>query len=274
MGEGGIKLRAGFREWSLELGEHVIGRSAGCNVALDDDRVSRRHAVLHVTPERVVIEDLGSSNGTLVNGVRVSDPVVLDEGDKLTIGSHQLTVTPPTGERKRQTKVTRPMPTSGTYAQPSRTDPPPGPPAPDFDDDSTATTSVFGLLDSAVDKALARDDLDEAESAASNLFLSVRAGLLRGQPIDDELLRAVTRRALELSERTERVKWLDRLFEIQTAAGRLLDWVTIDRIHRLVQRMGFPTPQSLTRYLERMRAIDAAGEDDRQRIARLEELAG
>lgn len=270
----GFKLRSGLRDWRLKLGEHVVGRSPGCDVVLDDDRVSRRHAALHVTSDRVLLEDLGSSNGTLVNGVRLTSAVVLGDGDVITIGSHQLVVTPVGGERRRSNKITRPMPASGTYATAPRTSPPPAPPAPDFDDDSTQTASVFGLLEAAVDKALGQDDLDDAESAASNLFLSVRAGLLRGQLADDEqLLAATVRYGLELAERTGRVKWLDRVFEIHAAAQQLMDWVTIDRIHRLCQRMGFVSEEGLEQYLARMRAayaeLDAEG---RKRVARLEEL--
>jgi DNA-binding NtrC family response regulator len=59
------------RTISLELPEHgtlVIGRSRECDVFLDDQRVSRRHAALHVQPDKLLLQDLGSHNGTILVG--------------------------------------------------------------------------------------------------------------------------------------------------------------------------------------------------------------
>src|SRR5436190_13702561 len=49
-------------------GETVVGRSLECGVVIDDDRVSRRHAALAVGPAGWTVADLGSKNGTLVDG--------------------------------------------------------------------------------------------------------------------------------------------------------------------------------------------------------------
>ncbi len=70
-------------------GELVIGRVAGCDVVLDDTKASRRHARLIVEAGVVEIEDLGSSNGTLLNGKTVTRRV-LRPGDEVQIGSHVL----------------------------------------------------------------------------------------------------------------------------------------------------------------------------------------
>jgi diguanylate cyclase (GGDEF)-like protein len=65
----------------------VVGRGPGCNVRLDDDTVSRHHCRIHVEPDgSVILTDLGSTNGTLVNGRRV-EQVVLAEGDKVQVGT-------------------------------------------------------------------------------------------------------------------------------------------------------------------------------------------
>lgn len=70
-------------------GELVIGRVAGCDVVLADTKASRRHARLIVEAGVVEIEDLGSSNGTLLNGKPVTRRV-LRPGDEVQIGSHVL----------------------------------------------------------------------------------------------------------------------------------------------------------------------------------------
>ena len=59
-----FRLVCGRREIDLPEGDHVIGRATGCLVWLDAPGVSRRHARLSVRGDRVVVEDLGSANGT------------------------------------------------------------------------------------------------------------------------------------------------------------------------------------------------------------------
>jgi pSer/pThr/pTyr-binding forkhead associated (FHA) protein len=67
-------------------GEYVIGRGAECHVRPNSDWVSRQHCMLRVTPEAAVIRDLGSRNGTLVNGQRVVGEQQLSHGDHLQVG--------------------------------------------------------------------------------------------------------------------------------------------------------------------------------------------
>ncbi|HTQ09460.1 MAG TPA: FHA domain-containing protein, partial [Fimbriimonadaceae bacterium] len=71
--------------------EITIGREAGNTIVCDgDSRVSRRHA--RITPGGLSyqVEDLGSSNGTLVNGVRIAGPTALNPGDEITIGGQSF----------------------------------------------------------------------------------------------------------------------------------------------------------------------------------------
>lgn len=70
----------------LDDGELVIGRAAGCQIRVNDQGVSRRHARIVVDGEHVRIADLGSVNGTLVNGDVVTESI-LNDGDKIRIGS-------------------------------------------------------------------------------------------------------------------------------------------------------------------------------------------
>lgn len=67
----------------------VIGRDPGCGVVLDDITVSRRHAELRRDGNVVVLEDLGSLNGTYVNRTPV-ERAVLDDGDTIWIGDHRM----------------------------------------------------------------------------------------------------------------------------------------------------------------------------------------
>ena len=79
----------------IEVGsEHrfVIGRDDACNLVLDDPEVSRRHAYLIEAGGGIEVGDLGSSNGTRLNGRRVEQPTQLKPGDTLEIGGTRMQV--------------------------------------------------------------------------------------------------------------------------------------------------------------------------------------
>ena len=71
-------------------GELVLGREG--DVPVDDEEVSRRHARVRPAGDAVEIEDLGSSNGTWVNGARISVPTRIGTGDDVRIGRTALRV--------------------------------------------------------------------------------------------------------------------------------------------------------------------------------------
>jgi diguanylate cyclase (GGDEF)-like protein len=78
------------RLFPLAPGEVVIGRSPDCAVSLLDGEVSRNHARLRVSEWGIQAEDLGSTNGTLLNGELIEGPVQLKAGDRLGVGGHVL----------------------------------------------------------------------------------------------------------------------------------------------------------------------------------------
>ncbi len=79
---------------SFRGAEMVIGRIPGCDQVIDLPMISSRHARLFREGDRILIEDLRSSNGTFVNGTRVEGPVVLNSGDEIGLGSHPVSETP------------------------------------------------------------------------------------------------------------------------------------------------------------------------------------
>ncbi|HEY7223337.1 MAG TPA: DUF3662 and FHA domain-containing protein [Micromonosporaceae bacterium] len=78
------------RTYPLSVGSTVIGRGDQANLRLPDVGISRRHARLDFDGGQVVLTDLGSTNGTSVNGQRVS-AVALNPGDMIQIGTTTLT---------------------------------------------------------------------------------------------------------------------------------------------------------------------------------------
>jgi DNA-binding winged helix-turn-helix (wHTH) protein len=72
---------------ALPEGEHVLGRDPELELTFASPSVSRRHARLRVGPSEAVLEDLGSKNGTWVNGRRIAGPVALADRDEIRLGN-------------------------------------------------------------------------------------------------------------------------------------------------------------------------------------------
>jgi pSer/pThr/pTyr-binding forkhead associated (FHA) protein len=65
----------------------VLGRSSSANIVLEEESVSKKHARLTYAEDGFRIEDLGSSNGTFINGKRVHEVAPIAPGDLLRLGA-------------------------------------------------------------------------------------------------------------------------------------------------------------------------------------------
>ena len=72
--------------YSLEGDQITIGRDSNNGVVINDSEISRKHARLTFQGGKYVLDDLGSTNGTFVNGQRLVGPVVLKAGDVVSLG--------------------------------------------------------------------------------------------------------------------------------------------------------------------------------------------
>lgn len=66
--------------------ENIIGAAPVCNVRIDHDSVSSRHAVISCRDGNFYIRDLGSTNGTYLNGIRLEGEMLISDGDSITFG--------------------------------------------------------------------------------------------------------------------------------------------------------------------------------------------
>jgi pSer/pThr/pTyr-binding forkhead associated (FHA) protein len=76
------------QRWILK-GDVIVGRDDSCNVIIQNRQVSRYHARFVTLPHGVQLEDLGSKNGTHINGHEVVEPIILQDGDVIQIAFAQ-----------------------------------------------------------------------------------------------------------------------------------------------------------------------------------------
>ena len=76
----------------LEPGSYVLGREEGCELFIENDGISRRHARLTVADDHVIAEDLGSSNGSSLDGSPLAEPTPFNPGSILVLGADAITI--------------------------------------------------------------------------------------------------------------------------------------------------------------------------------------
>jgi pSer/pThr/pTyr-binding forkhead associated (FHA) protein len=81
-----VQGRPAGKSMLFPRGEYVFGRGTECHIRPNSDWVSRQHCLLRVTAEGAFLRDLGSRNGTLINGTRLVDECQLQHGDQVEIG--------------------------------------------------------------------------------------------------------------------------------------------------------------------------------------------
>ncbi|MCX8061244.1 MAG: FHA domain-containing protein [Anaerolineales bacterium] len=77
------------QRWAI-LDELLIGRDEHCDIVIPERQVSRHHAKISRTPQGTLLEDLLSKNGTHVNGVLITEPTLLQDGDSIQIALAQV----------------------------------------------------------------------------------------------------------------------------------------------------------------------------------------
>lgn len=133
-----LRIRHLGQIYQLAQRQTLVGRSRRCTIVLSSRLASREHCVLERSGAALTLIELGSKNGTWVNGERVSRRRQLATGDEIRIGSDHLEVIengrPADGEPRRQVETLR------MARKPSEDQ---------FEDDSTATVDHASVLDLA-----------------------------------------------------------------------------------------------------------------------------
>jgi len=296
------RLRYQSTNLEMSLGEFAIGRSSSCSLALADGLVSRKHAVLHVGPDAVVVEDLGSRNGVAVNGVRINGPRRLTHMDRIYIGSQELVLidadklrdgTKETAEyvvcescgaingaakRRCGECGKRLSSTAGeTIASTnSRVDSS----SHAWGAEDTRTARALDVIAGIASKAIAMGRFEEAQRILMPHLDTLLERALAHQPLSDSekddadtLFQGATTYALQLAEGMRDTRWIDWVFRMHTATGRLMEADTIEALHNLVRTNKYSKPHYLRAYLHVIQKRAAHyGASQRFLVRRLEGL--
>lgn len=99
------RLHGEDMRFSLSRQEAIIGRHPGCDVWIDSIDISRQHARISVRSDGIVIEDLGSKNGTWVGSERIDGPRVLVDGDRIRVADVTLIFRAPSGDESTRSRT-------------------------------------------------------------------------------------------------------------------------------------------------------------------------
>ena len=297
-----FRLRYQSTHLELPLGEFSIGRSSKNSLSITDELVSRRHAVLHVEPTAVFIEDLGSRNGVVVNGAAIDRRCRLTHMDRIYIGPQELVLIDPAKTTDQQETGPHAIcgvcgavngasrrfcgecgkrlvsPASATYKEPR----PRGSMPPSWNDpEETGTGKARDVMGGIAAKAISMGRYEEAERILLPYMDSLLERAVRNKSPcssetddSDTVFATAISNALELAQGLREPKWIDWVFRTHLATGCLMSAKTIESLHKVVRAQEYQRPQYIRPYLEfvRNRASDY-GPSERFLVGRLEGLS-
>jgi hypothetical protein len=283
-----FRLRYLHHDLALNEGQFVVGRSATCQLSLDDALISRRHAMIVVSGENVTVEDLASRNGVLVNGVRITTKTVIRPGDKIMVGTQELTLL---GARTASAKDTMSLPAATTATLPripavemaserpepsERTDAGQDENAGE-DSSMVRRVTAFKLLGGVADKALAMGRVDEAERLLAGPLNEVIEASRAGKHVSPWIVDIAARLSAKLATATAKGIWADYVIEVYQAQGRPCPAPVVDELNNAFRKVNAIDLVRLRAYLAGLREKAASlGPAERfllQRIEGLERLA-
>lgn len=266
-----VKFWIEYQGHKIELrpGTTIVGRSASCQIVLDDGLVSRRHAQIRVDQQTAVLEDFGSVNGVFVNNKRVSQECALAGDDVIRMGKQELVL--------RATTVTLMDPAIRFAAETLHGDttlrqtgemPPAGVGA--------VTVESFAVLTNVADKVLALGRGLEAERVLSHtlelLLVASRSGAVKDALADQAAVYAV-----RLLNATRKPRWADYVFELFMNLRRPLPAAAVDQLYSALRSVSGIDLTRLRNYVALLQALQHSfGPAERfvvQRIEGLERIA-
>lgn len=294
-------LRYEFIDVPLSEGELVAGRAPDCDLVLDDAAVSRQHASFRVEGDQITVQDLGSRNGVLVNGVPIEEPTLLQHADRVRVGTRELVLHDTQKSRRRRAQGTTELvrcPTCGSMKPPEvdcsqcgvgksdslipmelptvRIAPMSDVEAGSSGSDSQAPSGALHTLTQLADRALDMGRGPEAERILGRTLERLLAKATQ-EAATDTLGEADAAKAahyaIRLAEATGNARWANFPVELYMALDVVMPQAVIERFYGVVGPLRYKDPGPLRSYIAQLRARDETlGANDRFILSRLDGL--
>lgn len=274
-----MRFRLRYLQHDLELNEgtFAVGRNASCQLSLDDPLVSRRHAIFELQGGAVTIEDLNSRNGVIVNGHRIETKVNLNVGDRILIGSQELTLL----AAREGANVTGGGVGKMTLPKMKVSTPSSGFPQVSIDSDPEPSmirrADQFKLLSGVAEKALAMGKAGEAERLLASALADVIEATRAGRPLPPTLVDQAAKFSAKLATATGKGGWADYVIELYAAQKRPCPAHVIDELYNAMRKVTAVDLNRLRGYVAMLRqSLPRYGPAERflfQRLEGLERLA-
>lgn len=263
----------GGHEVQLPVGETLIGRSDACQIVLEDALVSRRHALLCNTGDAVEITDLGSVNGVLVNGERISGSSPIRVGSRITLGRAEISLKSNRSERATLTRESTQAVT--LTAQVSEFPVPVEEPPPDTGErEATRRGDLLHMLGGVADKVLSMGRGEEAERVMSNLLHRTLVRARQGRRIEGIFMDRVAMYAARIAEATKKSGWVNYVVELYHVQSRVMPTDVVDKLYVAVRGVSGVDVQLIANYVDRLKEREAElGPSDRFLLRRLDGLS-
>jgi predicted component of type VI protein secretion system len=274
-----MRFRLRYLQHDLELNEgtFAVGRNASCQLSLDDPLVSRRHAIFELQGNAVTIEDLNSRNGVIVNGHRIETKVNLNVGDRILIGSQELTLLAARdgagvmgGGVGKMTLPKMKVGTPSSAFAPVHIDADPEP-------SMVRRADQFKLLSGVAEKALAMGKAGEAERLLASALADVIEATRAGRPLPPTLVDQAAKFSAKLATATGKGGWADYVIELYAAQKRPCPAHVIDELYSAMRKVTAVDLHRLREYVAMLRqSLPRYGPAERflfQRLEGLERLA-
>jgi hypothetical protein len=213
-----FRLRFHLQEIDLLGDDVIVGRDPACQITIDDPMLSRRHVRIDLSGGKPTIEDLGSRNGTQLNGRSLVGQAVLEDGDRIRLGAQELLFLVP-GSVRRNFRTTSgltfcvgcavPYPSTSGQCPHCGAATSEGTGIADTAE-VTASGWTFHLLAQVVSRALEQGRLADAERMLARGITELEDQLEAGAQVGPGRIRGVAECAVRLGCALRSARWLER----------------------------------------------------------------
>lgn len=248
-------LRMGGNEIALSRGELLMGRSRSCQVIVDDMLVSRHHARLLVSHNALFVEDLGSTNGVIVNEAPIAGPTPLADGDRVIVGTQEMVIRavddgvetlPPPSPRATQTTPKAQPSVQLAAIKPTSPEIPvlratvsAAHPGLEGADTTQRTEKADGLATMArmADRMITMGRHDAAARLLGDHLKGLLTKARQGRPVPRDALETAGLYGLKLTEVTRDATWANIAVELHLIARRPLPEKAVAQLELLLPKV-------------------------------------